>query len=155
MKTIRCQICGRTLEADESINRGVGSKCAERYANGIQAAGWAAAAVEALETLAIAESVERVRRAKLAIGRGRISEAKFWLERAAEFAANRPAQAIARTSCDHYHGDGVVSEPQDSGAPGAGFRAVVDCECVIAAPMAQTDDFCDGCFSSACIHVLK
>jgi hypothetical protein len=84
----------------------------------------------------------------------RLLNKKFYNE-ALELVAQLPAQAIARTSCDHCHGDGVVSEPQDTGAPGASFRAVVDCECVIAAPMAQTNGFCDGCFSSACIHVLK
>jgi hypothetical protein len=93
MAIIKCQICGRALEADESINRGVGSKCAQRYANGIQAAGASLVVVEALEISNDSYVVERVRRAKLAIGKGRISDAILFLELAAERAAGRMASS--------------------------------------------------------------
>jgi hypothetical protein len=87
MAIIKCSICGRALEATESINRGVGSKCAARYANGLQATGCSFATVEALETSDDSYVVERLRRAKLAIGKGRISDARLFLELAAEHAA--------------------------------------------------------------------
>lgn len=87
MAVIKCSICGRALESDESISRGVGSKCAQRYANGIQAVGASLATVEALEISNDTYVIERVRRAKLAIGKGRICDARLFLELAAERAA--------------------------------------------------------------------
>lgn len=87
MPILKCSICGRPISADESISRGVGSKCAAKYAAGIQAAGTSVVQIEAFEDSNNADVVERVRRFKLAIGARRMSEAKFWLERAEEFAA--------------------------------------------------------------------
>jgi hypothetical protein len=84
MAIIKCSICGRPLESNESISRGIGSKCAAKYANGIQAAGASLTTVEALETSNDSYVVERIRRAKLAIGKGRIRDARLFLELAAE-----------------------------------------------------------------------
>jgi hypothetical protein len=87
MVRIKCQICGRALEAAESIYQGVGSKCAAKYALGIQSTGYGFALVEALDALNDTYIAERVRRAKLAIGKGRIGDARLFIELAAERAA--------------------------------------------------------------------
>jgi hypothetical protein len=90
---MRCQICNKPLQATESINRGVGEKCADRYSRGLAAAGVSFAEIGQLEDLNDATVNEKLRNAKLAIGGGRIAEAKFWIERAHEMAP-KPAPVV-------------------------------------------------------------
>jgi hypothetical protein len=106
---MRCQICNKPLQASESINRGVGSKCADRYFRGLFAAGISFAEIKHLEDLNDSTVNEKLRNAKLAIGGGRIAEAKFWIERAHEMAPKaapvveaKPEILIQRGARDTY-----------------------------------------------------
>ena len=86
LNTMKCEICKRTLKANESVARGIGPECAGKYSNGIQAAGSTVAGIAKLEALD-APTVNRwLNVAKQAIGRNRIQEAQRFIE-AAEQAA--------------------------------------------------------------------
>lgn len=59
-------------------------------------------------------------------------------------------------NCSICHGAGLVTEHEDTGAPGVSFAVEVPCECQAESiEISSNDDWCEICFSSDCIHVMK
>jgi len=86
---MKCEICGRTLTAAQSISMGIGPECAARYQSGAAAAGSSVARLDMLASLGDGDVSRWVRLAKRAIGAGRTRDVCQFIE-----AAERAALAV-------------------------------------------------------------
>ena len=106
MNSHKCQICRRELTNAESIARGIGPECAARYASGVASCG---SSVERIDALALHDDAEINRWlhvAKLAIGRGRIGDARSFIAQAEKIASS---SAISRNAFTNHSARGITA----------------------------------------------
>lgn len=157
MSSETCQHCSRDLSDPNSKRKGAGRICAHRYGAGLQAAGSSYAQIDALARFNDPEINDRIRKIKLAIGARRIGDARVFLEKALSIAqtlkTSKPAKVPAKPQCEKCHDSGVVTETQDTGAPGVSFRADVECDHRVTADLPVSESWCEGCFADKCVSV--
>jgi hypothetical protein len=126
-----CDICNRKITSSESKARGVGSKCAQTFAGGIQAAGSSFAQYDTLAAIQNPEIDRKLRSLKRAIGANDVYFSKKYLTEAISIAQTletaKPIDLTTRfSSTDSYDAD-LRNETEKTGASGVTRAVEVEC----------------------------